>query len=49
VSEPVTVTDYDECQVSEGVELHLQGRGFVPHPATPGPRPRPDAEEGTGG
>jgi hypothetical protein len=41
MSEPVTVTDYDECRVTEGLELGLQGRGFVPYPATPGPRPRP--------
>lgn len=44
MSEPVTVTDYDVCQVSEGPELHLQGRGFVPYPATPPPSPRPAKE-----
>jgi hypothetical protein len=38
VSETVTVTDYDECRVSEGLELSLRGRGFVPYPAVPGPR-----------
>jgi hypothetical protein len=37
VSEPVVVTDYDECRVSEGTELQLQGRGFVPYPSAPGP------------
>jgi len=42
VSEPVTVTDYDVCQVSEGPELSLRGRGFTPYPATPPPRPRPE-------
>lgn len=42
MSETVTVTDYDECQVSEGLEVKTQGRGYVPFPATPGPRPRPD-------
>ena len=41
MSETVTVTDYDECQVAEGLELHVQGRGFKPYPATPGPAPRP--------
>lgn len=41
-----TVTDYDECQVGEGLELHLQGRRFVPYPAAPGPFPWPAAEEG---
>jgi hypothetical protein len=45
VSEPVTVTDYDECRVTEGVELSLRGCGFVPYPAVPGPPPRPDEEE----
>lgn len=35
------VTDYDECQLAEGLELHLQGRRFTPYPATPGPPPRP--------
>jgi hypothetical protein len=45
VSEPVIVTDYDECRVTEGRELHLQGTGFVPYPATPGPRPVPSEEE----
>lgn len=45
MSETVTVTDYDECQVAEGPELQLQGRRFTPFPATPGPRPRPAAEE----
>jgi hypothetical protein len=44
--QPVTVTDYDECQVSEGLELGLAGRGFVPYPATPPPRPRPTGKEG---
>jgi hypothetical protein len=43
MSEPVTVTDYDECLVSEGLELQVQGRGLVPYPATPPPRPRPEA------
>jgi hypothetical protein len=37
VSDPVTVTDYDECQVHEGTELQLQGRGFAPYPSAPGP------------
>jgi hypothetical protein len=46
VSEPVPVTDYDECRVSEGLELQLQGRGFIPYPATPPPRPRPESPEG---
>lgn len=46
MSEPVTVTDYDECRVSEGLELQLQGRGFSPYPATPPPRPRPESTEG---
>lgn len=41
-----TVTDYDECQLAEGLEVHAQGRRFVPYPATPGPLPRPAAEEG---
>lgn len=40
MSEPVVVTDYDECQVAEGPELQLQGRGFVPYPSSPGPRSR---------
>jgi hypothetical protein len=38
--EPVIITDRDVCVVSEGRELHLKGRGFVPYPATPGPLPR---------
>jgi hypothetical protein len=42
VSEPVVVTDYDECRVSEGLELSLRGHGFVPYPATPPPPPRPE-------
>lgn len=46
MSEPVTVTDYDECRVTEGVELGLHGTGFVPHPAVPPPRPRPESTEG---
>lgn len=47
MSEPVVVTDYDECRVTEGLELGLRGRGLVPYPAVPGPRPRPgEAEEG---
>ena len=46
MSEPVTVTDYDECRVTEGLELGLRGAGFVPHPAVPGPRPRPETPEG---
>lgn len=46
MSEPVVVTDYDECRVSEGLELQLQGRGFTPYPATPPPRPRPESTEG---
>lgn len=37
--EPVVITDTEECVVAEGRELHLQGRGFVPYPATPGPLP----------
>lgn len=37
MSEPVTVTDTDECRVSEGLELTLQGRGFIAYPATPPP------------
>jgi hypothetical protein len=45
VSEPVVVTDYDECRVSEGLELSLRGRGFVPYPETPPPRPRPEHPE----
>jgi hypothetical protein len=45
MSEPVTVTDYDECQVTEGLELGLQGRGLVPYPAVPGPPPRPVPSE----
>jgi hypothetical protein len=48
MSEPVIVTDYDECRIGEGPELLLGGHGFVPYPATPGPPPRPAAErEGT--
>jgi hypothetical protein len=39
----VIVTDSDECALSEGLGLALQGRGFVPYPGTPPPRPRPDA------
>jgi hypothetical protein len=46
MSEPVVVTDYDECQVSEGLELGLRGTRFVPYPATPPPRPRPESTEG---
>jgi hypothetical protein len=45
MSEPVTVTDYDECRVSEGLELHLRGTRFVPYPAIPGPPPRPTGKE----
>lgn len=41
MSEPVTVTDTDECRAAEGLELTLQGSGFIPYPATPPPRPRP--------
>ena len=41
----MTVTDYDECRVEEGPELALRGRRFVPYPATPGPRPRPESPE----
>lgn len=37
--ELVVITDSDECVVSEGRELHLRGRGYVPYPATPGPLP----------
>lgn len=39
------VTDYDECRIGEGLELHVQGTGFVPYPATPGPRLRPEPTE----
>jgi hypothetical protein len=47
VSEPHVVTDCDECLVGESLEIRVQGTGFVPYPATPGPRPRPpDAGEG---
>lgn len=46
MSETVTVTDYDEYRVSEGLELGLRGTRFVPYPATPGPRPRPENAEG---
>jgi hypothetical protein len=47
VSDLHTVTDYDECRIGEGLELHVQGTGFVPFPATPGPPPRPGtAKEG---
>lgn len=45
MSEPVTVTDYDECRVTEGLELGLRGTRFIPYPATPPPRLRPDAKE----
>lgn len=45
MSEPVTVTDYDECRVTEGLELGLRGTGFAPYPAVPGPRPRPVPDE----
>ncbi len=45
MSEPVIVTDWDECRVSEGSELQLQGRGFSPYPATPRPRPWPGETE----
>jgi hypothetical protein len=49
MSEPVTVTDYDECRVTEGTELGLRGTRFTPYPAVPGPRPRPaKTEEGSG-
>lgn len=44
MSEPVVITDADECRLDEGTELHLQGHGFVPFPATPPPRPRPGTE-----
>jgi hypothetical protein len=43
VSKAVVVTDTDECRIAEGPELTLAGRGFVPYPATPPPRPRPEA------
>jgi hypothetical protein len=43
MSEPHVVTDYDECRVSEGLELGMQGRGFTPYPAVPGPPPRPES------
>lgn len=43
MSEPVIVTDSDECALSEGIGLALQGRGYVPYPGAPPPRPRPDA------
>lgn len=46
MSQLVTVTDYDECRVTEGLELGLRGSGFVPYPATPPPRPRPENPEG---
>lgn len=49
MSEPVVITDSDQCIVSEGRELQLQGRGFVPYPATPPPRDSPvttDTPEG---
>jgi hypothetical protein len=50
MSEPVTVTDYDECRVDEGRELHLQGTGFTPYPAAPGPALRPESSrEDAGG
>jgi hypothetical protein len=45
MSDTVTVTDYDECRVTEGTELSLLGRGFVPYPAVPGPPPRPVPSE----
>lgn len=41
MSEPVVVTDYDECQVAEGLELGLRGTRFIPYPPARGPRPRP--------
>jgi hypothetical protein len=42
VSEPVVISDADQLAVGEGLELTLQGRGFVPYPATPPPAPRPE-------
>ena len=47
MSEPVVITDTDECLVSEGRELSLRGRGFVPYPATPPPAVPPE-ESGAG-
>lgn len=41
---PVVITDRDVCEVSEGRETSLQGRGFVPYPATPPPAPRPEGD-----
>jgi hypothetical protein len=44
MNEPVTVTDYDECRVTEGLELGLRGKRFTPFPETPPPG-RPVIEE----
>jgi hypothetical protein len=44
VSNTVVIADCDECTVSEGLELALQGRGFIPYPATPPPAPRPESD-----
>lgn len=43
-TDPVVITDKDVCEVSEGREMSLRGRGYVPFPATPGPAPRPAPE-----
>lgn len=41
MSEPVVIADADRVELSEGLELRLQGHGLTPYPAAPPPRPRP--------